>query len=164
MTFKIIAVRFLRTEGWQEWISRKLNCAQIVPVKVKYFQTIPNETKNSLKNWNRINYLKLRHFWIFINLVWKSPCRQFDSVPRHSEKQKTYCFQWVFLFLKTIVPINSPCYTKRLSIFKHRGLIEWNQSPNPSVILSEIHIHIAFVWLFQKIYKNLSARRNWDIV
>jgi hypothetical protein len=23
---------------------------QIVPVKVKYFQTVPNETKNSLKN------------------------------------------------------------------------------------------------------------------
>jgi len=25
---------------------RKLDCAQIVPVKVKYFQTVPNETKN----------------------------------------------------------------------------------------------------------------------
>jgi hypothetical protein len=31
------------------------NCAQIVPVKVKYFQTVPNETKNTMKNWNRIN-------------------------------------------------------------------------------------------------------------
>ncbi|CAB1081945.1 hypothetical protein D1AOALGA4SA_9585 [Olavius algarvensis Delta 1 endosymbiont] len=27
----------------------RLNCAQIVPAKVKYFQTVPNETKNSLK-------------------------------------------------------------------------------------------------------------------
>ena len=35
----------------------ELNCAQIVPVKVKYFQTFPNETKNSLKNYNRINCL-----------------------------------------------------------------------------------------------------------
>jgi hypothetical protein len=30
---------------------------QIVPVKVKYFQTVPNETKRKLKNWNRINWL-----------------------------------------------------------------------------------------------------------
>jgi hypothetical protein len=43
-------------------IGRKLNCAQIVPVKVKYFQTFPNETKNWLKKLNRINWLKLRHF------------------------------------------------------------------------------------------------------
>jgi hypothetical protein len=28
----------------------QLNCAQIVPVKVKYFQTVPNETKNTMKN------------------------------------------------------------------------------------------------------------------
>ncbi len=34
-----------------------LKCAQIVPVKVKYFQTVPNETKNKMKNWNRINWL-----------------------------------------------------------------------------------------------------------
>jgi hypothetical protein len=25
---------------------RKLDCAQIVPIKVKYFQTVPNETKS----------------------------------------------------------------------------------------------------------------------
>jgi len=34
-----------------------LNCAQIVPVKVKYFQTVPNETKNSFKIINRISLL-----------------------------------------------------------------------------------------------------------
>ena len=28
----------------------KQNCAQIVPVKVKYFQTVPNETKSWLKS------------------------------------------------------------------------------------------------------------------
>lgn len=33
------------------------NCAQIVLVKARYFQTVPNETKNTLKNWNRINCL-----------------------------------------------------------------------------------------------------------
>jgi hypothetical protein len=27
----------------------KLDCAQIVPVKVKYLQTVPSETKNRLK-------------------------------------------------------------------------------------------------------------------
>jgi len=47
----------------------KLNCAQIVPVKVKYFQMVPSETKNSLKNWNRINCLELHYFRIFKNLV-----------------------------------------------------------------------------------------------
>ena len=31
------------------------NCAQIVPVKVKYFQTFPNETKSWLKKCYRIN-------------------------------------------------------------------------------------------------------------
>ena len=30
------------------------SCSQIVPVKVKYFQTALNETKNDLKNWNSI--------------------------------------------------------------------------------------------------------------
>ena len=35
----------------------KQNCAQIVPVKVKYFQMVPNETKNTMKNLNRINCL-----------------------------------------------------------------------------------------------------------
>jgi len=39
-----------------------LKCAQIVPVKVKYFQMVPNETKSKLKKWNRINYLKLQNF------------------------------------------------------------------------------------------------------
>ena len=34
-----------------------LKCAQIVPVKVKYFQMVPNETKNRMKNLNRINCL-----------------------------------------------------------------------------------------------------------
>jgi hypothetical protein len=33
------------------------NYAQIVPVKVKYFQTVPNETKNMVKSLNRINCL-----------------------------------------------------------------------------------------------------------
>jgi hypothetical protein len=33
------------------------NCARIVPVKVKVFQTFPNETKNSLKKCNRIKRL-----------------------------------------------------------------------------------------------------------
>ena len=27
-----------------------IDCAQIVPVRVKYFQTVPNETKNTMKN------------------------------------------------------------------------------------------------------------------
>jgi hypothetical protein len=45
------------------------DCAQIVPVKVKYFQTVPNKTKNTLKNRNRINFLKSQHFKIFKNLV-----------------------------------------------------------------------------------------------
>ena len=35
------------------------DCAQIVPVKVKFFQTDPNETKNDFQNRNRINMLKL---------------------------------------------------------------------------------------------------------
>jgi hypothetical protein len=35
---------------WHEdWISIE-NRAQIVPVKVKYFQTVPNETINKMKN------------------------------------------------------------------------------------------------------------------
>jgi len=34
-----------------------LNCAQNVPVKVKHFQTVPNETKSWLKKLNRINWL-----------------------------------------------------------------------------------------------------------
>ena len=38
------------------------NCAQIVPVKVKYFQTVPNETKNTEKNWNRIKRLESQYF------------------------------------------------------------------------------------------------------
>jgi len=33
----------------------KWNCAQIVPGKVKYFQMVPNEIKNTMKNWNSIN-------------------------------------------------------------------------------------------------------------
>ena len=46
-------------EGWRETIAIKadgdlmsvvIDCAQIVPFKVKYFQTVPNEIKNSLKN------------------------------------------------------------------------------------------------------------------
>jgi hypothetical protein len=43
------------------WIWRKLNCAQIVPVKVKYFQMVPNETKSWLKNCYRINCLESQH-------------------------------------------------------------------------------------------------------
>ncbi|CAB1059419.1 hypothetical protein D1BOALGB6SA_4181 [Olavius sp. associated proteobacterium Delta 1] len=38
-------------------VSGKGYCAQIVPVKVKYFQTVPNETKIQLKMWYRINWL-----------------------------------------------------------------------------------------------------------
>jgi hypothetical protein len=41
------------------------NCAQIVPVKVKYFQMVPNETKSKLKNRNRINMLKIHEILIF---------------------------------------------------------------------------------------------------
>ena len=33
-----------------------IDCARIVPVKVKYFHTVPNETKNTMKNLNRINF------------------------------------------------------------------------------------------------------------
>jgi hypothetical protein len=47
----------------------KKNCAQIVPVKVKYFQTVPNETKNTFKILNRINHLSSQHLWNFENLV-----------------------------------------------------------------------------------------------
>ena len=38
------------------------HCAQIVPVKVKFLQTFPNETKNSAENLNRINILKMWSF------------------------------------------------------------------------------------------------------
>ena len=76
-------------------LQRWFDCAQIVPVKVKYFQTVPNETKSKFENWNRINMLKTHEIWIFWVLVWKSPCRQFDSVPRHQ-------FTW-----KRIPEINS---------------------------------------------------------
>ena len=38
-------------------VSGKGYCAQIVPVKVKVFQIVPNKTKNQLKMWNRINWL-----------------------------------------------------------------------------------------------------------
>ncbi len=34
-----------------------IDCAQIVPVKVKYFQTVPNEIKNTVEMWDRIKYL-----------------------------------------------------------------------------------------------------------
>jgi hypothetical protein len=34
-----------------------INCAQIVPVKVKFFQTDPNKTKNDFQKRNRINVL-----------------------------------------------------------------------------------------------------------
>ena len=44
------------------------NCAQIVPVKVKYLQTFPNETKNSDKNTHRINWLKILTIRVF---TWK---------------------------------------------------------------------------------------------
>ena len=57
-------------------------CAQIVPDKVKFFQTVPNETKNTMKNWYRINFLKSQHFRIFKNLAWKSPCRQLVRLRR----------------------------------------------------------------------------------
>ena len=36
-----------------------LDCAQIVPVKVKYFQIFQNETKSYLKKLNRISWLEL---------------------------------------------------------------------------------------------------------
>ena len=35
---------------YDERVSSKWNCAQIVPVKVKSFQIVPNETKNTMKN------------------------------------------------------------------------------------------------------------------
>ena len=38
------------------------DCAQIVPVKVKFFQTDPNETKNDFQKRNRINVLELHNF------------------------------------------------------------------------------------------------------
>jgi hypothetical protein len=34
----------------------------MVPVKIKYFQTVPSETKNQSKKLNRTNQLKLQHF------------------------------------------------------------------------------------------------------
>jgi hypothetical protein len=42
-----------------EWVEakEKVILGQIVPVKVKGFQMVPNETKSQLKNWNRINCL-----------------------------------------------------------------------------------------------------------
>jgi hypothetical protein len=41
----------LRETGADEIAEILMNsCAQIVPVKVKYFQTVPNETKSKLKN------------------------------------------------------------------------------------------------------------------
>ncbi len=44
---------------WHEdWISIE-NCAQIVPVKVKCFQTVPNETKNADRITYGFNMLKL---------------------------------------------------------------------------------------------------------
>jgi hypothetical protein len=45
-----------------EYGINRVNCAQIVPVKVKYFQTVPNETKSWLKKLNRINWLYLLSF------------------------------------------------------------------------------------------------------
>lgn len=45
-------------------------------VKVKFCQIVLNETKNQLKNWNRIKSLLLYQFWSFKTLVWKSLCRQ----------------------------------------------------------------------------------------
>ena len=50
---------------WQDYVEVErrvgiriqLECAQIVPVKVKYFQTVANETKNRVKNCNRIKWL-----------------------------------------------------------------------------------------------------------
>lgn len=38
------------------------HCAQIVPVKVKFYQIFPNTTKNSAENLNRINMLKMLCF------------------------------------------------------------------------------------------------------
>jgi len=38
------------------------HCAQIVPVKVKFLQIFPNETKNSAENLYRINMLKIWSF------------------------------------------------------------------------------------------------------
>ena len=78
-----IATKTFRIARCPDLLSNLAECAQIVPVKVKYFQTVPNETKNTMKNWNRINCLYSQHFCIFKILVWKAPCRQFDSVPRH---------------------------------------------------------------------------------
>ena len=46
--------------NYVEAVIGEYNCAQIVPVKVNYFQMVPNENKNTIKNWNRINCLELQ--------------------------------------------------------------------------------------------------------
>jgi len=46
-------------ENAEERVYGEWDCAQIVPVKVKYFQMVPNETKSKLKNCYRINCLLL---------------------------------------------------------------------------------------------------------
>ena len=48
------------------------DCAQIVPVKVKYNQTFPNETKNSLEKGRWINRLKSQVFLPLVPMVLKS--------------------------------------------------------------------------------------------
>jgi hypothetical protein len=52
----IVEIRIWRNGGK---VYIRLNCAQIVPVKVKYFQTFPNETKNTGRITHRFNMLKI---------------------------------------------------------------------------------------------------------
>ena len=61
-------------------IMHLVDCAQIVPAKVKYFQIVPNETKSWLKKLNRINWLKFYHYLIFRILVYESAFGGFKPV------------------------------------------------------------------------------------
>ena len=55
------------------------DCAQNVPVKVKYYQTFPNETKNRIKIECEINALKV---WFFLpQKKWDSKSTGGDPVP-----------------------------------------------------------------------------------
>jgi len=50
-------------------VSGKGYCAQIVPVKVKYFQTFPNKTKNADRITYRFKMLKINEIQNFRILV-----------------------------------------------------------------------------------------------
>jgi hypothetical protein len=58
MLWNINAVRFFlgKVAGMD---LEEPNCAQNVPVKVKYLQTFPNETKNADRITHRFNILKI---------------------------------------------------------------------------------------------------------